>query len=112
MKGKKMPRLIDEKWRVYEPDGEPPYLVLTAEEPIARESVAYVGGESVQVFRKGRTPEEVRRIACLIAAAPELLAALRALCSHYPVPVQPGTGLAESINKARAAIAKAKGGAA
>lgn len=48
----------------------------------------------------------------LMVAAPELLAALRDLCSHYPVPVEAGTGLAESVNRARAAIAKAQGGAA
>lgn len=71
-----MPRLIDQKWRVHQPDGPAPYLVTTTEEPIPLESVAYVGAESVQVFRKYRTPEEVRQITFLVAAAPELLAAM------------------------------------
>ncbi len=48
----------------------------------------------------------------LIAAAPDLLFTLRALCSHFPDPLEHGTGLAHSIHQARTAIAKAeKGGA-
>lgn len=43
----------------------------------------------------------------LIATAPDLLATLRALCSHYPKPIELGTGMAADIQNARAAIAKA-----
>ena len=53
--------------------------------------------------------DRMRSDAALIAAAPSLLFTLRALCSHFPDPLEHGTGLAHSIHQARAAIARATG---
>lgn len=63
---------------------------------------------SVTVGKKGITPEQEAN-ANLISAAPELLEALDLLFSHKVVNT-PGGGIsAEAREKARAAIAKARG---
>lgn len=80
-------------------------------------TVTIAGPAEVLVVSKGAQPDEIKEIANLVNAAPDLLAALEAIADGLDVPITGGTVMAgllpmtkkNAIDVARAVIAKAKG---